>query len=109
MFIKLDEKQLKILRKKAIQFQDDIVCSVDTDFIKSIAIAQNELLFDIIKLIQEQNQKNLNIVEIPCTCQKCKYSKLLVDNENINHIYRHCRMINCFVKDDGFCPDGEEA
>lgn len=46
-----------------------------------------------------------DVVEV-VRCEKCEYSKLLIDNENRNHFFRHCRMINAFVKDNSFCSYG---
>ena len=39
-------------------------------------------------------------------CKDCEYSKLLKDNENEKHIFRHCRVMNAFVTDDSFCSYG---
>ena len=39
-------------------------------------------------------------------CKDCEYSKLLRDNENEKHIFRHCRVMNAFVTDDSFCSYG---
>lgn len=39
-------------------------------------------------------------------CKDCEYSKILKDNENEKHIFRHCRVMNVFVTDDSFCSYG---
>ena len=39
-------------------------------------------------------------------CKDCQYSKLLKDNENEKHIFRHCRIMNTFVTEDSFCSYG---
>ena len=40
-------------------------------------------------------------------CKDCEYSKLLRDNENEKHIFRHCRIMNAFVTDNSFCSYAE--
>ena len=52
-----------------------------------------------------ENTPTADVVEV-VRCEKCEYSKLLIDNENRNHFFRHCRMINAFVKDNSFCSYG---
>ena len=46
-----------------------------------------------------------NILHIT-RCKNCEHSKLLKDNENEKHIFRHCRMMNVFVTDNSFCSYG---
>jgi hypothetical protein len=48
-YIEIDEKKVKRLMREAQQFQDDIVCAIGTDFMQKIAEAENKMLFDIIK------------------------------------------------------------
>jgi hypothetical protein len=55
MFVKIDEKKFARLRKEAQMFQDDIVCAVGTDFMKTIAEAENRMIFDILKGIESES------------------------------------------------------
>ena len=74
-YIERDPKRLKRLRQEAQQFQDDIVCAVGTDFMQTIAEAENRMIFDILKGLQdapaadvvEVRRRNLR-VEINTDC-----------------------------------------
>lgn len=53
-YIELDKKKFARLRKKAQEFQDDIVCSVGTDFMQTIAEAENRMIFDILNGLESE-------------------------------------------------------
>ena len=53
-YIELDQKKLKQLLREIQQFQDDITCAVGTDFMQKIAEAENKMLFDIIKGLENE-------------------------------------------------------
>lgn len=48
-YIEIDQDKINRLKREAQQFQDDIVCSVGTDFMQKIAEAENRMIFDILK------------------------------------------------------------
>ena len=53
-YIERDKERLARIRKEAQQFQDDIVCAVGTDFMQTIAEAENRMIFDILKGLQDE-------------------------------------------------------
>ena len=53
-YIELDKKKIARLRKEAQQFQDDIVCAVGTDFMETIAEAENRMIFDILNGLESE-------------------------------------------------------
>lgn len=53
-YIALDEKKIKRLKREAQQFQDDIVCAIGTDFMLNIAEAENKMIFDILKGLEDE-------------------------------------------------------
>ena len=52
-YIELDQDKINRLKREAQQFQDDIVCSVGTDFMENIAKAENKMIFDILKGLED--------------------------------------------------------
>ena len=52
-YIELDQDKIKRLKREAQQFQDDIVCAVGTDFMENIAKAENKMIFDILKGLED--------------------------------------------------------
>lgn len=61
-YIALDHKKIKRLKREAQQFQDDIVCAVGTDFMQKIAEAENKMIFDILKGLENENPAD--VIEI---------------------------------------------
>ena len=53
-YILLDEKKITRLKSEAQRFQDDIVCAVGTDFMQNIAEAENKMIFDILKGLEDE-------------------------------------------------------
>lgn len=53
-YIAFDEKKIKRLKREAQRFQDDIVCAVGTDFMQNIAEAENKMIFDILKGLEDE-------------------------------------------------------
>ncbi len=52
-YIELDQAKIQRMKREAQQFQDDIVCSVGTDFMQKIAEAENRMIFDILKGLED--------------------------------------------------------
>lgn len=52
-YIELDQDKINRLKREAQQFQDDIVCAVGTDFMENIAKAENKMIFDILKGLED--------------------------------------------------------
>ena len=53
-YIVLEQNKIKRLKREAQQFQDDIVCAVGTDFMQNIAEAENRMIFDILKGLENE-------------------------------------------------------
>ena len=53
-YIELDQEKIKRLTREAQQFQDDIVCAIGTDFMQKIAEAENKMIFDILKGLENE-------------------------------------------------------
>ena len=81
-YIELDKKKIARLRKEAQQFQDDIVCAVGTDFMETIAEAENRMIFDILNGLESEPTADVAEVkhgewiedgyaDIPCVCSYC--------------------------------------
>ncbi len=61
-YIKRDPKKLKHLFREAQMFQDDIICSVGTDWMQKVAEAENKMIFDILKGLE--NEPSADVVEV---------------------------------------------
>ena len=81
--------------------RDDVLSNADIITVQTREYGN----IDVIPVEYLADLPTADVVEV-VRCEKCEYSKLLIDNENRNHIFRHCRMINAFVKDNSFCSYG---
>lgn len=100
-YIERDKKKLARLRKEAQQFQDDIVCAVGTDFMQTIAEAENRMKFDILKGLE--NAPAADVVEV-VRCKDCKYW------ENAKYYEPYCNHWGNMMTDttaDDYCSCGE--
>ena len=61
-YIERDKERLARLRKEAQKFQDDIICAVGTDFMQTIAEAENRMIFDILDGLE--NEPTADVVEV---------------------------------------------
>lgn len=53
-YIELNQEKITRLKREAQQFQDDIVCSIGTDFMQKIAEAENRMIFDILNGLESE-------------------------------------------------------
>jgi hypothetical protein len=63
-YIELDKKKIARLRKEAQQFQDDIVCAVGTNFMETVAEAENRMIFDILNGLESEPTADVVETEI---------------------------------------------
>lgn len=71
-YIERDKKRLARLRKEARQFQDDIVCAVRTDFMLTIAEAENRMIFDILNGLESIPAADVVEVVRCKDCERCE-------------------------------------
>lgn len=103
-YIELDKKKFARLRKEAQQFQDDIVCAVGTDFMETIAEAENRMIFDILDGLE--SEPTADVVEV-VRCKDCIYKTVTEDGEyNPDDIVCGYHMSDGFSADD-FCSNGK--
>ena len=98
VYIKIDEKQIKRMLKEAIQFQDDIVCAVNMDFMKNIAEAENRMIFDILKGLQSSIMTDA--VEV-VRCKDCKNFIQKGEEYLLGDVYGFCERSRTGYFDDG--------
>ena len=109
-YIELDKKKIARLRKEVQQFQDDIVCAVGTDFMETIAEAENRMIFDILNGLESEPTADVAEVkhgewtletdeEMPNPMFKLVVCS--VCNGKANSTYHYCP--NCGAKMDKEC------
>ena len=64
---------------------------------------KSEALTDVCEILDAVMRDEVEVV----SCKDCEYSKLLRDNENEKHIFRHCRIMNAFETDYSFSSYGK--
>ena len=107
-YYKLDKKKFARLKKEAQQFQEDIVCAVGTDFMQTIAEAENRMIFDILKGIESESAADVEVVRHgewiykttygqldECNCSLCGQLMTTIEGKRMNYC---CR---CGAKMDG--------
>ena len=98
-YIELDKKNIKHFKQSASMFQDDIVCSVNTDFMQKVAEAENKLLYEMLKEFEKPVADVVPVVR----CRDCKH----YDGDFCNNDQWWNDDSYITVDDDDFCSYGE--
>ena len=104
-YIERDRKKIIRLIREAQHFQDDIVCAVGTDFMQKIAEAENKMIFDILKGLE--NELAADVVEV-VRCKDCKWWEA----RSFGALVGRCQnpingLFNEYSDDEDFCSYGE--